>query len=139
MRLKDCVVNDAEILDLRSAFIMHDHIKVLVPIGLLINWIELVGSVAGLPRDRPFHVGSGGDALGDDVLLVFVVVATSAADESALIGLSSAARETAGNAKTPHKPTQSASMPNFLNMVTLSIEDCWRTPTPIYRNGWASF
>ena len=106
MRLENGVVDDVQVLHFGRALIVHDHVKTLGPVRILVNRIEMAGAFVGIVGDGPFDIGAGGDALGDDVLLMKIVVAAPAADEQPLIGCSSAALATRGETRNPHAARQ---------------------------------
>ena len=83
VRLQDAV-DDVQVLDIRRAFIVDDHVVALGPFRVGINRVEVHGGLVGVVGDGPFDVGPGRDALGEDVLLLGVVVAAAAEDQQGL-------------------------------------------------------
>ena len=77
---KGFVTNCAE------TFVVHDDIKVLNPILLLVNGEAVGASSAALVENGPTYVGTLADALADDGFLLCVIMAATAGDQQGLEG-----------------------------------------------------
>ena len=80
MRLEDAV-DEVQVLHVGAALVVDDHVEALGPVRFLVDGVEVLGAGVGVVGDRPLDVGPAGDALGEEVLLLGIVVAAAAEDE----------------------------------------------------------
>ncbi len=64
-----------------ETFVMHNHVKILDPVLLLVNRDFVGPPCAALVEDRPGHIGPFADALADNQLLLGVIMAAAAGNE----------------------------------------------------------
>ncbi len=75
-------VDHAEVLDVSRALVVHNDVKSLRPVGVVIDRILMAGAVVRIVSDRPFDIGPRGNAFRNDLFLRRVIVAAAAENEA---------------------------------------------------------
>ena len=78
---REDLLDEVLLADVGEALVVDHDVKLVGPAGHVVDADLVLGGAAALVDDGPLDVGPGADALGDDLLLILVVVAATPGDE----------------------------------------------------------